>query len=99
MLLIDADVPVAQEIVLERTQFDAHLGGDVLDADRGEIGKSGPGADRRELVGLDVHRDVLAAVFVRECLQHGDIDGGDVLHIVAAVEWFDHVKRNPCLFL
>ena len=39
VLLIDPDIPVAQEVVLQRTQFDAHLRGGVVDADRGEIGK------------------------------------------------------------
>ena len=75
VFLVDSDIPVAQEVVLQRTELDARPVGDVLYVDTCIIGQAGPGADRSELVRVDRHDDFPSGILIREGLQHIYVDG------------------------
>ncbi len=86
MFLIDTHVAVGQEIILERPQLDDFFIGNVVNPDRGEVGKAGKRTHCGELIGLDVNLLFTSRIIVRECIEDGGINCFDALNIVPFVE-------------
>ena len=60
VLLHHADGPVREQVVLVGPQFEDLLVRHVGNDDLAEIGQSRPGADRGELVRIDIHVEGIA---------------------------------------
>ena len=73
-----AVVAEGEEVELERLALDHALVGEVGDADLGEVGLAGDGAQAGELGAVELHPVVVLGVFVLEGFQHV---GGVVLTV------------------
>ena len=69
VLVEDLHVPERVYVEFQTLQFDATFVGNVRDPDRGEVGKVGERADRREFGDLEIYFDFAARELVRKRFQ------------------------------
>ena len=73
MLVEDFDVPERVDVELQTLQLNAALVGNVLEANCGEVGEVGKGADCRELSYLEVDPDFLTGKLIRKGVQRKQV--------------------------
>ncbi len=76
MLVKDALVPKRPEVELERLGLDDAFGGQITDADLGEVGLTRGRTKAGKLVGLNLDHVVPIRIAVRKGLQFADGAGG-----------------------
>ena len=69
MLVEDFDVPKRVDVELQTLQLNTSFVGNVLEANGGEVGEVGKGADCRELSYLEVDPDFLTGKLIRKGIQ------------------------------